>query len=84
MGTKKVEQLRIPADGTFTDNIEVRGMDVLIPDYAKNTQILHTFIFGDDGMADSAAGIADGITDDSGALEGIEDGSSTLDGTSGN
>lgn len=42
-----IEQLRIPANGTFTDNVKVRGMDVLIPDIAANTEILHTFIFGD-------------------------------------
>lgn len=51
MGTMQVEQLRIPADKTFTDNIKVRGMDVLIPDYQKNIDILHTFIFGDSGTA---------------------------------
>ena len=46
MGTMKIEQLRIPASGTFTDNVKVRGMDVLIPDLNKNVVILHEFIFG--------------------------------------
>ncbi|NLP15590.1 MAG: LCP family protein [Clostridiales bacterium] len=46
MGTTKIDQLRIPADGTFTDNVKVRGMDVLIPDLTKNISILHEFIFG--------------------------------------
>lgn len=46
MGTMDMEQLRIPADGTFTDNVKVRGMDVLIPDLTKNIEILHEFIFG--------------------------------------
>lgn len=46
MGTMEIEQLRIPADGTFTDNVKVRGMDVLIPDLTENIKILHEFIFG--------------------------------------
>jgi LCP family protein required for cell wall assembly len=46
MGTTEMSQLRIPADGTFTDNVKVRGMDVLIPDLTENVEILHTFIFG--------------------------------------
>lgn len=46
MGTLKIDQLRIPADGTFTDNVKVRGMDVLIPDLDENIRILHEFIFG--------------------------------------
>lgn len=46
MGTTKIEQLRIPADGMFTDNVKVRGMDVLIPDLPKNVSLLHGFIFG--------------------------------------
>jgi len=52
MGTMKIEQLRIPADGTFTDNVSVRGMDVLIPDVIENVEILHNFIF-DEGNVDS-------------------------------
>lgn len=47
MGTMEIEQLRIPADGTFTDNVKVRGMDILVPDLEKNITILHEFIFGD-------------------------------------
>lgn len=46
MNTTKVEQLRIPANGTFTDNVKVRGMAVLIPDLNKNIDVLHKFIFG--------------------------------------
>lgn len=45
-GATSIEQLRIPANGTFKDNIKVRGMSVLIPDYEINTTILHDFIFG--------------------------------------
>lgn len=45
MRTTKIDQLRIPADKTFTDNVKVRGMDVLIPDLEKNVDILHEFIF---------------------------------------
>lgn len=44
----KIEQLRIPAKGTFTDDIPVRDMDVLIPDLKANIDILHKFIFGED------------------------------------
>lgn len=51
MGTTKIDQLRLPADGTFTDNVEVRGMDVLIPDWDKNITLLHDFVFGDDKAA---------------------------------
>lgn len=45
-GISKIDQLRIPADGTFTENVEVRGMDVLIPDIEKNIEILHNHVFG--------------------------------------
>ena len=48
MGTMEISQLRIPADGTFTDNVKVRGMDVLIPDLQENVKILHEFIFGEE------------------------------------
>ncbi len=51
MGTTKIDQLRLPADGTFTDNVEVRGMDVLIPEWDENLTLLHNFIFGDDKAA---------------------------------
>ncbi|MDF2542158.1 MAG: hypothetical protein K0S47_1876 [Herbinix sp.] len=47
IGTTEIEQLRIPANDTFTDNVRVRGMDVLIPDLEKNVDALHSFIFGD-------------------------------------
>ncbi len=51
MGTTKIDQLRLPADGTFTDNVEVRGMDVLIPDWDENITLLHDFVFGDSTAA---------------------------------
>ncbi len=54
MGTTKIDQLRLPADGTFTDNVEVRGMDVLIPEWDENLTLLHNFIFGDDKAATGA------------------------------
>ncbi len=47
MGTLKMDQLRLPMDGTFTDNVKVRGLDVLIPDWDANVKGLHEFIFGD-------------------------------------
>lgn len=47
MRTTKIDQLRIPADGTFTDSVKVRGLDVLIPDLDKNVAILHDFVFGE-------------------------------------
>jgi LCP family protein required for cell wall assembly len=50
MSTTDIEQLRIPADGTFQDNIRVRGMSVLIPDLEPNVEILHKFIFGDNSV----------------------------------
>jgi anionic cell wall polymer biosynthesis LytR-Cps2A-Psr (LCP) family protein len=53
MGTTEIQQLRIPANGTFTDNIKVRGMDVLIPELDENIDILHKFIFGEDTTAAS-------------------------------
>lgn len=49
MGTREIEQLRIPANGTFRDNVKVRGMDVLIPDLEANKKVLHEFIFGSYG-----------------------------------
>lgn len=47
MGTMEMSQLRIPVNGSFTDNVKVRGMDVLIPDLDENRTILHEFIFDD-------------------------------------
>jgi LCP family protein required for cell wall assembly len=46
MGTMEIEQLRIPVDGSFTDNVKVRNMEVLILDLEKNVSVLHEFIFG--------------------------------------
>jgi LCP family protein required for cell wall assembly len=54
MGTTEIEQLRLPADGTFTDNVRVRGMDVLIPDWAANLTLLQNFIFEDYSTEDAA------------------------------
>ncbi|NLZ83297.1 MAG: LCP family protein [Clostridiales bacterium] len=48
MRTMEIQQLRLPADKTFTDTQKVRGMFVLIPDYNKNIDILHDFIFGEE------------------------------------
>lgn len=50
-GAKEIQQLRIPVDGTFDDDAKVRGMAVLIPDYDKNIEILHEFIFGNKATA---------------------------------
>ncbi len=47
MNTKTIEQLRLPVDGTFQDNIKVRGMSVVIADLPKNIAALHQFIFAD-------------------------------------
>lgn len=47
MNTKDIQQLRIPANDTFEDNVRVRGMSVLIPDLDANIEILHNFIFSD-------------------------------------
>ena len=51
MNTKDIQQLRIPADNTFKDNIKVRRMSVLIPDLDANIKILHEFIFSDQAKA---------------------------------
>jgi LCP family protein required for cell wall assembly len=47
MGTTEIQQLRIPADGTFSDDVKIRGMDVLIPNFDENIDILHQFVFDD-------------------------------------
>lgn len=56
LNTKKIEQLRIPVDGAFTDNIKVRGMSVVIPDLQKNINALHSFIFDDPTPTPTPAG----------------------------
>ena len=48
MGINDIEQLRIPTDGAFQDNVKVRGMSVLIPDLEANIDVLHNFIFGEE------------------------------------
>ncbi|MBP1754554.1 MAG: hypothetical protein H6Q59_952, partial [Firmicutes bacterium] len=65
MGTMDITQLRIPADGTFTDNVKVRGMDVLIPDLQANIDVLHKFIFGEDSVTTGTD--ASGVTAPTGA-----------------
>jgi polyisoprenyl-teichoic acid--peptidoglycan teichoic acid transferase len=54
MSTNTIEQLRIPADGAFQDNIKVRKMSVLVPDLEANIKILHSFIFGEEIVTGSA------------------------------
>ena len=44
-GKTNLQQLRIPADGTYK-NKTINGMQVLVPDLQKNTDLLHNFIFG--------------------------------------
>ncbi len=41
----EIQDVRIPADGTFTDQ-RIRGMAVLCPDFAKNTEILQLAVYG--------------------------------------
>ncbi|NLP35009.1 MAG: LCP family protein [Clostridiales bacterium] len=55
MGTMEMQQLRIPADGTFNDRAKVRGMYVLILDMEKNIDILHSFIFGEEEAVEETA-----------------------------
>lgn len=76
INSTKIQQLRIPADGTFQDNVRVRGMSVLIPDLPANIEVLHSFIFGDkttDGQTSTAqttpAGTTSG-TDTNGSTSG--------------
>lgn len=44
-GKTNLQQLRIPADGTYKSKT-INGMQVLVPDLQKNTDLLHSFIFG--------------------------------------
>lgn len=44
MGTTKIEQFRLPVDGTYTDET-IRTMKVLVPDIPTNAQKLQDFIF---------------------------------------
>jgi anionic cell wall polymer biosynthesis LytR-Cps2A-Psr (LCP) family protein len=53
-GAKEVQQCRIPVDGAFEDNVKVRGMSVLIPDFEANITALHSFIFGDKTGAEAS------------------------------
>lgn len=45
MDLSNVEQLRIPADGTY-DSGTFDGIWCIKPNYSKNTKILHDFIYG--------------------------------------
>ena len=47
MSTGTIDQLRIPVNGAFKDNLKIRGMSVVVPDLPKNIEALHSFIFGD-------------------------------------
>lgn len=44
MGTTEINQYRVPADHTFTEE-RIRGMDVLVPDIEENTRLLQEFIY---------------------------------------
>ncbi|MHB8130869.1 MAG: LCP family protein [Mobilitalea sp.] len=70
MGTTEMSQFRIPADGTFSDNVKVRGMDVLIPDLEENVEALHSFIFGDDSALNTDS-TTKTTTDDSTVIESM-------------
>jgi anionic cell wall polymer biosynthesis LytR-Cps2A-Psr (LCP) family protein len=67
MNTKKMEQLRIPVDGAFQDNLRVRGMSVIIPDLTKNIEALHSFIFGDTTASVTPSPAAGSTTSDTGS-----------------
>lgn len=41
---KEIYQFRLPADGAFKGE-RINGMDVLVPDMEKNTQLLHDFLY---------------------------------------
>jgi LCP family protein required for cell wall assembly len=43
---KDIQQYRLPVDGTFKPQ-RIRGMDVLVPDIEKNTELLHNFLYED-------------------------------------
>lgn len=44
MGTTKIEQFRVPVDGSYTDQT-IRTMKVLVPDIPENAMKLQEFIF---------------------------------------
>lgn len=46
MDMDSVEQFRIPADGTFKDGM-YEGVWCIRPDFEKNTELLHEFIYGE-------------------------------------
>ena len=45
IGPSKLDQFRIPVDGTFED-ATIRKMSVIVPNLQKNVTALHEFIFG--------------------------------------
>lgn len=45
IGPSKLDQYRIPVDGTFED-ATIRKMSVIVPNLQKNVTALHEFIFG--------------------------------------
>lgn len=58
INTQEIQQLRIPADNTFQDNVKVRGMSVLIPDLEANQKILGQFIFGEGALTQAPTAAA--------------------------
>ncbi|MDD5935085.1 MAG: LCP family protein [Clostridiales bacterium] len=49
IGLDRFEQNRIPANDTF-EYVNIRKMNVIVPDLTKNVEILQKFIFGDEGV----------------------------------
>ncbi|MFU0800618.1 MAG: LCP family protein [Xylanivirga thermophila] len=43
---KELKQFRLPVEGAYTGK-KIRGMEVLVPDIEANTNLLHSFIYGD-------------------------------------
>lgn len=45
---ENIEQLRLPADGTYTSGVmEENNLWVMQPDFKKNTELLYEFIYGE-------------------------------------
>lgn len=81
MGSMEIEQLRIPADGAFQDNVKVRGMSVLIPDLNANIQVLHSFIFGDSTVQNADTTSENTTTTDNTTETGSTETTGTTDGS---
>jgi len=43
-GNTNLQQYRLPVDGTYKSRV-ISGMEVLVPDLQKNTDLLHKFLF---------------------------------------